>query len=474
MGSVGWSFGLEPLPGKRVADDDDIKQALFDFLGRDWRDWIDDGELVEGATRFFGDTLTIEIARTDGVPTEATLWFYLGAEWPVDRVSHWVDVSFAVGRISLDGALLAVGLRALEREGRPFGALTDVLAKACACPLCASVRSNFAMYPVDVGDGWRAEPAFGWASNHTFTWTHAHGGPTCVWVTKYPYAPIVYATRDLARLERAYFPGGEARGCTALVATRREGAPYFVCVLTDAKTRRSSWYGSADGARWLPLPIAGKAGAKAGRCDGLYADPRTPGRLFAWRNDAGRARLFASDDGGVVWAPRPAPPGPIASLARSPHADAPTIAVVGEESRALFALEGGAWRPLGALDFRADAVAHGRTALFVSGTARREKAPGELENAGAVLVRSTDGGATFHDVRRGGNTYAHSALFAHPDGRVFWVPFQIGPLEVTTDDGATWRPVAREHPSQQLLPDPRGGAAVLSAIYEDLYRLEPV
>src|SRR5258705_14007207 len=101
MGSYGWSFGLERLQGVRAGSAEELQHAVFDFLFRDWNEWLDSNrELARKASTYFGDTVTVKVDEVDGTPHEATIWFDLGADWPVDLVSHWVDVSFAVGRIS--------------------------------------------------------------------------------------------------------------------------------------------------------------------------------------------------------------------------------------------------------------------------------------------------------------------------------------------------------------------------------------
>jgi photosystem II stability/assembly factor-like uncharacterized protein len=104
------------------------------------------------------------------------------------------------------------------------------------------------------------------------------------------------------------------------------------------------------------------------------------------------------------------------------------------------------------------------------------KTPGTLlvtgtgDNA-AMLVRSTDAGKTWTMLRDGNNTDSFRSAISHPDGRLFWAPYQLGTLQVSSDDGATWTDLFADYQPQQLLCDAVHPNAILAATYNRLVRI---
>lgn len=535
MGRSGTRYGLARIAGQPAGDGGAVRHAVINAIYREWNDALGSAEsLFEGATAWLDDTITVEVDVVDGIAKSFILYTYDSVAWPIDVMSHWLDVAFACGRLGFDEQLRKIGyllvdddanvgtmadllerprVRFFEHDGKlanvskdeiyytldlsngslpdpqtkPLADLDDEGKKAvegfragapCACPLCKYVKGEFASSMPSAEDRWTIERACEWASNNTVFWAAARD-TFAGWVSDHPYESIVHVTRDFRHLRRGVFPGVTHARVHEIVGTERGGRAFFVAVLTVADTA-SHWFGTHDGAAWEPLHDDALANeAQPGLTHGIVADPRAPSRLFAWRNAGLESTLFGSTDGGLSWKRITTPAGALAGVSCGSGGVVYGIfATTTDEkprTRTVCACDDpfageASWRPLGPLSFRADEVLATRTPEVLLVAGTAFEEEGRTS---AALVRSTDGGATWTEVFAGGDTDSHRSALVHPDGRIFWTPSQMGTLSVSSDDGATWTKLFWDYQPQRMIADPTHPGAVLAMTFNRCTRIVP-
>src|SRR5262249_52614532 len=85
--------------------------------------------LLEGATKWLDDTITVEVDVAGDIAKSFIVYTYDSVAWPLDVMSHWLHVAFTCGRLRFDEELGKVGYLLVDDDVN-VGTMIDLLERS--------------------------------------------------------------------------------------------------------------------------------------------------------------------------------------------------------------------------------------------------------------------------------------------------------------------------------------------------------